>query len=183
MSFSVNKIWIPLLCIFFFFFFILYPLFIDSFPLIEGMDNASSYKEYDTSDSKDALILAQQNAGNIAYLKEKLDDLESLNATVMDNCGNIVALNQQVNAIIQQQTAPLNTINGGQPIQISDGGGLSDNSTSTMPYSSGLSSGLSSTTTTPSSTTSTPSSTTSTPSSSLSSSIMPTISTPSISTS
>jgi hypothetical protein len=93
----------------------------DSFPLLEGMDNAASYKDYDTSDSKDALILAQQNAGNIAYLKEKLDELDSLKATVMDNCGNIVALNQEVNAIMQQQTAPLNTINGGQPIQISDG--------------------------------------------------------------
>lgn len=121
MSFSVNKIWIPLLCILFLFFFILYPLFMDSFPLLEGMDNAASYKDYDTSDSKDALILAQQNAGNIAYLKEKLDELDSLKATVMDNCGNIVALNQEVNAIMQQQTAPLNTINGGQPIQISDG--------------------------------------------------------------
>jgi hypothetical protein len=90
-------------------------------PLIEGLDDGTSYQDYNSSGDAgtNALILSQQNAGNIAYLKQQLDELQNLKTTVMDNCGNIVALGQQVTSIAQEQADAVNQINNGQPVEIS----------------------------------------------------------------
>ena len=41
--------------------------------VIEGLDN---YKPYDTNNPQNAMILAQQNAGNIAVLKQEVTTLQ-----------------------------------------------------------------------------------------------------------
>jgi len=43
--------------------------------LVEGLENNSkpSFQEYNTNDPNNALILAQQNAGNIEFLKSQID--------------------------------------------------------------------------------------------------------------
>lgn len=91
--------------------------------LREGLENTntnnSSYKEYDTKGPSGANILAEQNAGNIAYLKQRLDELMDLKGTVMDVCGNIVQLQQQVNGLVQQQSNAMTQIAGDKPVSIS----------------------------------------------------------------
>jgi len=102
---SLYKMVIYILCVLFIIL-ILYPLFL---PQIEGLEN-QDYQDYNNS-TDSAAILSQQNAGNISYLKEKLDELLSLKETVMDNCGNIISLNDRVNAIVGQQTSAVQQIN------------------------------------------------------------------------
>ena len=70
----------------------------------EGLENAE-YKDYDTKGPGGENILAEQNAGNIAYLKQRMDELMDLKATVMDVCGNIVQLQQQMDALVKNQTS------------------------------------------------------------------------------
>jgi hypothetical protein len=76
--------------------------------LIEGLVSSSpnpnsSYQPYDTNNPENALILAQQNAGNIQVLKQQLDEVTGLNSEVQDISGNVVALQQQVTQMVSQQ--------------------------------------------------------------------------------
>ena len=114
--------------ILFFLLLIIYQIFLAIFgSLREGLENTnintntnnSSYKEYDTKSPCGANILAEQNAGNIAYLKQRLDELMDLKGTVMDVCGNIVQLQQQVNGLVQQQSNAMTQIVGDKPVSIS----------------------------------------------------------------
>jgi hypothetical protein len=84
--------------------------------IIEGLQN--QYQPYDTNNPNNALILAQQNAGNISYLKEKIDSLQGLSQEVQDISGNVVALQTQVNGLVQAQQEYANQMTGGTPPQI-----------------------------------------------------------------
>ena len=86
--------------------------------IIEGLQ--TQYQPYDTNNPNNALILAQQNAGNIAYLKERLDTVMGLDKEVQDISGNVVTLQSQVNGMLvqQQQYATQMTGGSGQPPQI-----------------------------------------------------------------
>ena len=107
-----------------FFLLILYQIFLDIFGnLREGLETTSTeYKEYPKDSPCSSNILAEQNAGNIVYLKQRLDELMNLKDTVMDICGNIVVINAQLNGLANAEndkgTAALNgqdqplTING-----------------------------------------------------------------------
>ena len=75
-------------------------LFLAHVEVTEGLEN---YKEYDTNDPNNAMILAQQNAGNIAVLKENLDGLSGLKQIVTDMSGNITNLQTQVDGLVQAQ--------------------------------------------------------------------------------
>jgi hypothetical protein len=114
---------------------ILFFILIISYQLIlanhvtEGLDNNNkSYKPYN---SNDPMILAQQNAGNIAFLKDRMDSIQNMNQIVQDLSGNVQVLQEQVNGLVttQQQyatqlagdTAP--TITGAtsdEPVDTSD---------------------------------------------------------------
>jgi len=61
----------------------------------------TQYTDYDMNNPSNVMILAQQNAGNIAYLKQRMDDLGDLKSIVMDSCGNIVLLNDQLQTLIE----------------------------------------------------------------------------------
>jgi len=72
---------------------------------IEGMDTQTSqqYKPYDLNNPNNALILSQQNAGNIQVLKQQMDGIFNLNNKVRDLSGNVTALQNQVSDLMVQQ--------------------------------------------------------------------------------
>jgi len=75
-------------------------LFLANIGVTEGLEN---YKEYDTNDPNSAMILAQQNAGNIEVLKTNFDGLSGLKQIVTDMSGNITNLQTQVDGLVQAQ--------------------------------------------------------------------------------
>jgi len=101
------------LLILFFFLLIFYQIFLYIFGnVIEGMENQND------PNSSNAMILSQQNAGDIAYLKERLDELMDLKGTVVDVCGNVIQLNQQVQDLVQQQADAATELAGDTPLDI-----------------------------------------------------------------
>lgn len=70
--------------------------------IIESLENMS-YKEYDTNNPNNIMILTQQNSGNIQYLKQQIDSLLKLQKQVSDISGNVVSLQEQVQGIISAQ--------------------------------------------------------------------------------
>jgi hypothetical protein len=65
--------------------------------IVEGLKNKSKskYKSYDSKNPNNAMILAQQNAGNIEFLKSQLD-------LVLDFRENMNSLNTRVNDLSRQ---------------------------------------------------------------------------------
>ena len=96
--------------------------------ILEGLENAvpspsatSTYKDYNTSDPNNPngpLILAQQNAGNIEYLKQRITELMGLQKQVTGISTNVDALNEQVAGLVQQQATYATSIAGNKPVDI-----------------------------------------------------------------
>jgi hypothetical protein len=61
------------------------------------------------------MILAQQNAGNIAFLKDRMDSLQNINQMVQDLSGNVEVLQQQVNGLVTTQQQYATQMTGGTP--------------------------------------------------------------------
>jgi hypothetical protein len=87
--------------------------------LVEGLENGKSYQQYDTSNPKNTLILAQQNAGNIEYLKGRIEDVQGIFNQVQDLSGNVQALQEQVNGLITAQQDYATQMTGGVAPEIS----------------------------------------------------------------
>lgn len=68
--------------------------------LKEGLDE---YKDYDTNNPNNALILAQQNAGNISVLKTRVDALDGINDKVTNLQSQIDEMSAQIDDLVQQQ--------------------------------------------------------------------------------
>ena len=116
----------------FFIFLIIYQIFLAT-NTIEGFDN--EYKPYDTNNPNNALILAQQNAGNINYLKERLDKFDGVYQEVQDLSGNVVALQAQVNGLVQAQKDYADQMTGGTAPEVTgavDESGTSSQDTSNL---------------------------------------------------
>jgi hypothetical protein len=99
----------------FFIFLILYQLSVSWF-FEEGFQN--TYQPYDMNNPNNAMILAQQNAGNIEYLKQQLNSLMGLQNEVTDISSNVVTLNNQVSALTQQQQGLATGLVGSSPPNI-----------------------------------------------------------------
>ena len=85
-----------------------------SFHLIEGMEN--EYKEYN---SNDPMILAQQNAGNIEFLKSRVNDFENVKGDVDTMKQNIQTIQIQMDGLVQQQANMASELSGGgEPINV-----------------------------------------------------------------
>jgi len=95
--------------------------------IIEGLENNDDYKDYNTNDPNNALILAQQNAGNISYLKKRMDDVQGMYQTVQDLSGNYQSLQDQVNSLVSSQQDYANQMTGGTAPVVT--GATSDNNT------------------------------------------------------
>ena len=81
---------------------IIYQIFLAHFSdsIIEGLEN---YKDYDTNDPNNVMILAQQNAGNIEVLKQEFEKISGLKQEVDDISGNMVNLTKQVDDLVEAQ--------------------------------------------------------------------------------
>lgn len=87
------------------------------FNLIEGMENNSAeYKEYG---GNDPMILAQQNAGNIEYLKSRVDDLSNIKGDVDTIKQDMKTMQIQVDGLVQQQADMATELSGGgEPVAV-----------------------------------------------------------------
>lgn len=81
--------------------------------VIEGLTNNTQNKSYKPYNSNDPMILAKQNAGNIAFLKDRMDSLQNINQMVQDLSGNVQSLQQQVNGLVTTQQQYATQLTGG----------------------------------------------------------------------
>jgi len=90
--------------------------------IIEGLDNAtdstSTYQPYNVNDPNNALILAQQNAGNIEVLKGQVDQLSEDQKKTSDMQQQIDALQTQVNDLVNQQAEYAQDLAGDTPPEV-----------------------------------------------------------------
>jgi hypothetical protein len=109
------------LLILFFICLLIYQMVLTWFPTMEGMESdsttTSTYQEYDTK--SDPLILAQQNAGNIEYLKQQITSLLKLDKQVQDISGNVTVLNDQVAGLAKAQADASQQLVGSTPLTVS----------------------------------------------------------------
>ena len=114
------------LLIIFFIILIFYQIFLAYFEnsIMEGYENKDNkdYKSYDTNNPDNALILAQQNAGNIQVLKGQLDNMLGINQEVQDLSGNVYRLQQQMDDLVQAQNDYANDLTGGVEPEITGTG-------------------------------------------------------------
>jgi len=93
--------------------------------MIEGLENETTttsngdYQPYNVNDPNNALILAQQNAGNIQVLKGRIDNLDGLKEKTDKMQTDINALQEQVDALVQQQAEFGQELVGTTPPEIS----------------------------------------------------------------
>lgn len=108
--------------IIFFILLLFYQTYIQVFgqALLEGLDNSSpiAYQPYDMNNPNNALILSQQNAGNIQYLQQQVAGLQGMQKEVNDLSLNIVTINEQIQGLIQQQQAAATQLVGDKPLTI-----------------------------------------------------------------
>ena len=108
--------------IIFFTFLIGYQLFLALFSftkkdnLLEGLEN--QYQPYNTNDPNNVLILAQQNAGNIEFIKGRLDSLDGIKSRVDTMQQNINSMQIQIDALVQQQANYATDLAGSEPLTI-----------------------------------------------------------------
>jgi peptidoglycan hydrolase CwlO-like protein len=117
------------LLIFLFLALIIYQLFFSN-TVIEGLENSTettssttnntdaTYQPYNMNDPNNALILGQQNAGNIEYLKQRVEDLSGIKERVDNMQENINSMQTQIDGLVQQQADYAQEIAGSQPAEI-----------------------------------------------------------------
>ena len=110
--------------ILFFVILISYQLFLAKFDIIEGMDSNSTsssssttekqtYKPYDTNNPANALILAQQNAGNIGYINTRINNVQDMSKQIVDLSNNVQELQTQMNGLASAQQKYATQLTGG----------------------------------------------------------------------
>ena len=77
------------------------------------------YRQYDKEIANNTFMLAQQNAGNIEYLKQRIDSVQGMNQQIQDLSGNVQTLQTQVNGLVQAQQDYANQMTGGSAPEIS----------------------------------------------------------------
>ena len=87
--------------------------------IVEGLETGKTYQPYDTNNPANTLILAQQNAGNIEYLKGRIQDVQGMNKQVQDLSGNVQTLQEQVSGLVTAQQQYATQMTGGTAPDIS----------------------------------------------------------------
>jgi len=88
------------------------------FKNIEGMEN-QEYQPYDTNDPNNCLILAQQNAGNIEYLKTRMNDVTNVKGEIDTMRQDMQTMQVQIDSLLQQQSDMAVELSGGEePIAV-----------------------------------------------------------------
>jgi hypothetical protein len=94
--------------------------------LIEGLENNNTntstntkeYQPYNLGDPNNALILSQQNAGNIEVLKGRVDTLDGIKNRVDDMQQNINSMQVQIDGLVQQQADYAQELVGNTPPEV-----------------------------------------------------------------
>jgi len=85
-------------------------------PIIEGLENESkTYQPYNLNDPNNALILAQQNAGNIEVLKGRIDSLDNIKERVDNIQQSMDSMQVQIDGLVQQQADYAQELAGSEP--------------------------------------------------------------------
>ena len=79
----------------------------------EGLENNNEYRNYDTDNLLDALILDLQNIGNIEYINQRTHLEQDIYHHVKDLTRNVIALQEQVKSIVLAKKDCVNSMNGG----------------------------------------------------------------------
>ena len=80
--------------------------------LIEGLESSSNKTEYQSyDDQKDPMILANKNAANIAYIKERIDGIDNLNQMVNDLKKQVELNTENVNSIVSANAKKAEAMN------------------------------------------------------------------------
>lgn len=96
--------------------------------MIEGMENgsnnasknANNYEPYDKNDPNNCMILAQQNAGNIDYLKSRMDEVANVKNDVNTMQQTMNSMQVQLDGLVQQNSNIASEIAGGsEPVNVS----------------------------------------------------------------
>lgn len=91
--------------------------------IVEGMEgmeeNKNDFQEYDKNDPNNLSILVNQNAGNISYLKDRMNNVANIGEQVKDISGNLQTLQEQVNELVLAQEDYANQLTGGSAPEIS----------------------------------------------------------------
>jgi len=85
---------------------------------MEGLEN-NVYQPYDTNNPQNALILAQQNAGNIIVLKQQVDEVKGLNKEVKDIKATVASLSDQFRELAEANKKYTSEMVGTTPPTIS----------------------------------------------------------------
>ncbi len=86
-------------------------------PTKEEEDD-DDFKKYDTNDPNNALILAQQNAGNIMSLEQKIETQQAF-VQRLDDLENTVENQQtQLDGLVEQQAQYAQDISASEPVEI-----------------------------------------------------------------
>ena len=90
--------------------------------IVEGLTSTPSsdptYKPYNMNDPNNALILGQQNAGNIEVLKERIDKLDGVNSKVVIMQQDMNSMKVQIDALVDQQSTLATELAGNEPIAV-----------------------------------------------------------------
>jgi len=99
-----------------------YQIFLALTPnIVEGLKTQKSddaYKPYNMNDPNNALILGQQNAGNIEVLKGRIDKLDGVNAKVDTMQQNMNSMQVQIDSLVEQQASFVTNLSGGEPVTV-----------------------------------------------------------------
>jgi hypothetical protein len=99
------------------------------YPLVENLDNLDTntntetntenttpeYQPYNIDNPNNALILSQQNAGNIEVLKGRINDLDGVKKKVDSIQESVDSMQIQINQLVQQQADYAQELAGSTP--------------------------------------------------------------------
>lgn len=87
--------------------------------MLPNLQFTQVYKQYDKQISHNTFLMAQQNAGNIEYLKQRIDAVQNMNTQVQDLSANVASLQSQVTSLVQSQQQYATQIAGSAPPAVS----------------------------------------------------------------
>jgi methyl-accepting chemotaxis protein len=91
------------------------PQFIPTNEMLPNLNFTQVYKQYDKEISHNTFLMAQQNAGNIEYVKQRIDAVQDMYQQVRDLSANVTSLSTQVNGLVQSQQQYATQVSGGTP--------------------------------------------------------------------
>lgn len=82
-------------------------------PTTPTPSSSKTYQDYDKN--KDPMILGEQNAGNIEFLKQQIGDIPALKTTLDSLLKRMDQLEEQMNNLTIQQNKAFQDLSGGSP--------------------------------------------------------------------